>query len=225
MERAVGQYERATRATGETHKRLVSLGSLHLRGVVLASRHRDAAATGVHVAKAKELAARLPSDVLAHNLTFGPGNVALYELAAQIELDRPGDAVKMAMPLLKRPPRGLRPTRVGRLAIDAARAHLAVRKYEAAERALGQAFAVAPEMAAVHPMSREVIRVLFVLNQRARPRLLEMARRVGSPLKDHQQEGSLAPPPPRATMPACDLNCRSEKPYRPRWGGPVPLGF
>ncbi|QKW50236.1 helix-turn-helix domain-containing protein [Streptomyces buecherae] len=179
IERAISAYERATHALGTTPERLVSLGSLHLRGVVLASRHRDAAATEAHVTRAKALAEQLPRDVLAHNLTFGPGNVALYELAARIELDKPADAARMATPLLTSPPAGLRPTRVGRLAIDAARAHLAVRGYEEAERALGQAFAVAPEMAAVHPMSREVIRVLFVLNQRTRPRLLEMARRVG----------------------------------------------
>ncbi|MFE6778341.1 helix-turn-helix domain-containing protein [Streptomyces sp. NPDC057702] len=179
IERAISGYERATRTLGTTPERLVSLGSLHLRGVVLASRYRDLAATRVHVTKAKALAEQLPRDVLAHNLTFGPGNVALYELAAQIELDRPADAVRMATPLLRTPPAGLRPTRVGRLAIDAARAHLAVREYEEAERALAQAFTVAPEMASVHPMSREVIRVLFVLNQRARPGLLRMAREVG----------------------------------------------
>ncbi|MER0243727.1 helix-turn-helix transcriptional regulator [Streptomyces sp. HSW2009] len=179
IERAISQYERSLRGAANTPAQLISLGSLHLRGVVLASRHRDANATADHVNRAKSMAEQLPTDALVHNLTFGPGNTALYELAAYVELDRPHDAVRMATPLLKAPPPGLRPTRLGRLAIDTARAQLAVRKYEDAEKALAQAFAIAPEMTQTHPMAREVVRVLFVLNQRARPTLLDMARRVG----------------------------------------------
>jgi hypothetical protein len=47
------------------------------------------------------------------------------------------------------------------------------------EESLKRAFKVAPEMTEVHPMSREVLRVLFVMHQRTRPDLMQMAKRVG----------------------------------------------
>ncbi len=34
-------------------------------------------------------------------------------------------------------------------------------------------------MAEIHPMSREVLRVLFIMHQRSRPELLAMAKRTG----------------------------------------------
>lgn len=178
VDRAIVQYERGR---GDDPTRAVVLGSLHLRGVVLASRHKDAAATESHLGRARALAAKLPwkKDALLHNLTFGAGNTALYELAAHIELERPDRAVSMAAPLLNEPPAGLKPNRVGRLHIDVARARLAVGDVAGAEDSLRAAFKVAPEMTKLHPMSREVVRVLFVMHQRTRPDLMRMARRVG----------------------------------------------
>ncbi|MFJ6569922.1 helix-turn-helix domain-containing protein [Streptomyces sp. NPDC091292] len=178
VDRAIVQYERGG-VTEPSHA--VVLGSLHLRGVVLASRHKDAAATEAHLSRARALAAQLPQkkDALLHNLTFGAGNTALYELAAHIELERPDQAVSMATPLQKKPPAGLKPSRIGRLHIDVARARLAIGDVTGAEDSLKAAFKVAPEMSELHPMCREVVRVLFVMHQRTRPDLMTMARRVG----------------------------------------------
>ncbi|MCC4321804.1 helix-turn-helix domain-containing protein [Streptomyces malaysiensis] len=177
IERAIVKYEKTP---GDDLDRVVHLGSLHLRGIVLASRHEDANATADHVRRAKTLAERITGpDILQHNLTFGSGNTALYELAAQIELNHPDKAAQVAAPLLKNPPSGLKPSRVGRLAIDAARARLATKDLVGAEDALKYAFHVAPQMAEIHPMAREVLRVLWTLHQRSRPDLLAMARRSG----------------------------------------------
>lgn len=176
VERAIGRYE-ASRSDGAD--RIVHLGSLHLRGVVLASRNKDKHATRDHLRRAHELAAQLGSDVLIHNLTFGAGNTALYELAAHVELGRPDKAAEMSAPLVETPPPGLKPNRVGRLCIDVARARLATKDLSGAEEALKRAFAVAPQMSEIHPMSREVLRVLFVLHQRSKPELLAMAKRSG----------------------------------------------
>lgn len=176
VERAIGHYERSRSDGPES---VVVLGSLHLRGVVLASRHRDKEATKAHLRYAKKLAGRLPDDLLLHNLTFGEGNTALYELAAHIELDQPDEAVRMATPLVDQPPTGLKPNRVGRFYIDLARARLATKDLDGAEEALKLAFSVSPQMAEIHPMSREVLRVLFVLHQRSRPDLMAMAKRTG----------------------------------------------
>ncbi len=177
IERAIVRYESAP---GDGLEHVVHLGSLHLRGIVLASRHRDPNATADHVRRATALAEQISGpDVLRHNLTFGQGNTALYELAAQIELNHPDKAAEVAAPLLKTPPPGLKPSRVGRLAIDAARARLATKDLVGAEEALKLAYRVAPQMAEIHPMAREVLRVLWTLHQRSRPELLAMAKRSG----------------------------------------------
>lgn len=160
---------------------VISLGSLHLRGVVLASRHKDKALAEQHSAKAYALAASLPQDAdhLRHNLTFGTANTILHDLASKVELDKPDKADEMATPLLDAPPAGLRPSRLAHLFIDTARARLARGDYSGAEEALRRAFAVAPQMSEVHPMAREVLRVLFLLHQRSKPELMAMAKRAG----------------------------------------------
>ncbi|MFF1693698.1 helix-turn-helix domain-containing protein [Streptomyces sp. NPDC058257] len=176
IERAISRYEQAP---GEGREAAIMLGSLHLRGIVLASRHRDKNATADHLRGAKRHTETVSNDVILHNLTFGEGNTALYELAAHIELEKLDDAVTMSNPLMVEPPSALTPNRLGRLFIDVARARLGKNDIQGAEEALKKAFEVAPQMAEIHPMSREVLRVLFVLHQRARPDLLAMAKRSG----------------------------------------------
>jgi transcriptional regulator with XRE-family HTH domain len=170
-----------TSGTRDNPDRLVSLGSLHLRGVVLASRHRDRVTAQAHSDKAYALAEALPQDAdqLRHNLTFGTANTILHDLASKVELDKPDKANDMATPLLDNPPAGLRPSRVAHLYIDTARARLALQDNVGAEESLQRAFNVAPQMTEVHPMAREVLRVLFLLHQRSRPELMAMARRTG----------------------------------------------
>ncbi|WP_034091422.1 helix-turn-helix domain-containing protein [Streptacidiphilus albus] len=181
VDRAIVQFESASRGEEMGPEKLVPLGSLHLRGVVLASRAKDKLATEAHATHAAELARRLnaPKDVLRHNLTFGAGNTVLYQLAAHIELGNPQEADDLATPLLRKPPAGLTPNRTGRLYIDTARARLALDNLSGAEEALKEAFRVAPQMAEVHPMAREVVRVLMVMHQRSRPELVAMAKRSG----------------------------------------------
>jgi transcriptional regulator with XRE-family HTH domain len=176
VERAISRYESTA---ADTPARILSLGSLHLRGVVLASRERDKRATADHLERARRHAEQVPRDVLLHNLTFGQENTALYELAAHIELGNPHRAVEISGPLLSSPPTTLTPNRLGRMYIDIARARLDTKDYAGAEDALDKAFEVSPQMTEVHPMAREVIRVLFILHQRARPRLMTMAKKTG----------------------------------------------
>ncbi|MFG2114012.1 helix-turn-helix domain-containing protein [Streptomyces sp. NPDC048718] len=178
VDRAIVRYEQGGRT--DTPEAAVALGSLHLRGVVLASRAKDHNAWAAHHEHAKAFAERFPGgDVLRHNLTFGPGNTALYELAAHVELGRPDRASEMAEPLMRTPPAGLGASRIGRLCIDTARARLDLNDIRGAEAALKRAHEVAPQMAEVHPMAREVLRVLFILHQRSRPDLINLAKRSG----------------------------------------------
>lgn len=176
VDRAITKFESVS---ADAPGSLVALGALHLRGVVLASRAKDKSATREHSERAHRLSERLDTDILLHNLTFGPGNTAFYDLAAKVELDQPDQAVAMAERYVNKPPRDLRPSRVGRLYIDASRAYLALGKHQKSEEMLERAFAVAPQMTEVHPMAREVLRVLFISHQRARPALLSMAKKAG----------------------------------------------
>ncbi|WP_158674567.1 helix-turn-helix domain-containing protein [Streptomyces hoynatensis] len=159
---------------------VVATGSLHLRGVTLAARARDDATTQHHLRHARRLAETLPpGDHYRHNLTFGPGNVALHELATHVELERPRRAVAMAQGLAGAALPGLAPTRIGHLHIDAARAHLAAGDRDAALYSLLQAREVAPQMARIHPMAREVLRVLVSLHRRSKPELSILAKWAG----------------------------------------------
>lgn len=160
---------------------LVAAGSLHLRAVTLASRARDAATTEHHLRQARRLAERVPrsADVYRHNLTFGPGNLMLHEMATHVELERPKRGAAMADSLIKAPPAGLAPTRIGHLHIDAARAHLAAGDRDAALQALLRAREEAPQMARIHPMAREVLRVLVSLHRRSKPELTILAKWAG----------------------------------------------
>ncbi|WP_129841054.1 helix-turn-helix transcriptional regulator [Streptomyces sp. RFCAC02] len=159
---------------------LVAAGSLHLRAVTLASRARDDGTTQHHLRHAQRLAERLPGkDRHRHNLTFGPGNTVLHELATHIELERPRRAVAMAGRLVTSPPAGLAPTRVGHLHIDAARAHLAAGDRDAALTSLMRAREAAPQMTRIHPMAREVLRVLVSLHRRSKPELTVLAKWAG----------------------------------------------
>ncbi|MDT0347705.1 helix-turn-helix domain-containing protein [Streptomyces litchfieldiae] len=159
---------------------VVAAGSLHLRAVTLASRARDGGTTAYHLGKAKQLAERIPrQDVYRHNLTFGPGNVVLHELATHIELERPRRAVTMVDDLVDKPLPGLAPTRVGHLHIDAARAHLAAGDRDEALQSLLRAREAAPQMARIHPMAREVLRVLVSLHRRSKPELAILAKWAG----------------------------------------------
>ncbi|WP_344259753.1 helix-turn-helix transcriptional regulator [Streptomyces sodiiphilus] len=162
---------------------LVAVGSLHLRAVALAGRARDAGTVDHHLSHARRLAERMPGkgDHYRHNLTFGPGNVLLHELAVHVELDRPRKAVAMAAGLADARLPGLQPTRLGHLHIDTARAHLADGNRDASLESLLRAREVAPQMARIHPMSREVLRVLVSLHRRSRPELAGLAKWAGLP--------------------------------------------
>lgn len=159
---------------------VVAAGSLHLRAVTLASRARDGATTQHHLAHARRLAERIPGhDTYRHNLTFGPGNVVLHEMATHVELERPKKAAAMADGLVNAELPGLAPTRIGHLHIDAARAHLASGDRDAALQALLRAREEAPQMARIHPMAREVLRVLVSLHRRSKPELTILAKWAG----------------------------------------------
>jgi hypothetical protein len=150
-----------TEETGTSSPAAVTLlGSLRLREATLASRARNQQAAEHHLTEAARLAQQIPekTDRVHYHLTFGPVNVAVHDIAAQVELKNPEDAAKKASTL--RLPSSLPRTRRGHHHIDAARAFLAVGDRDKALTALQDARQVAPQQTRYHPMAREAVRVL-----------------------------------------------------------------
>ena len=97
-------------------------GSMHLRASTLASRAGDTATTRAHLHAAGELNGRLHHDRVHYQLTFGPTNTAIHDVAAAVELGDAEHAAHVGAAL--RPGHGLPATRIGHHFIDLARAHL-----------------------------------------------------------------------------------------------------
>lgn len=189
VHQAAGDYTRAvavvesavsrlSSANLDTPEAVIVRGTLHLRGVAMAALAEDANTVTMHLRHAHTLAERMGAqDRSAHNLVFGPGNAVLHELGAHVELDRPDEAVDLIADFVPGP--GLTPTRIGHLHIDAARAHLALGDRDKAQTELQKGEQAAPEMVSVHPMAREVARVLVSSHRRSRPDLIDLAGRLG----------------------------------------------
>ncbi|MFJ6568531.1 helix-turn-helix domain-containing protein [Streptomyces sp. NPDC091292] len=153
--------DRLTEEAGASSSSAVTLlGSLRLREATLASRARDEQATEHHLTEASRLAEQIPGrmDRVHYHLTFGPGNVAVHNIAAQVELKNADEAARKASAL--RLPSSLPRTRRGHHHIDAARAFLAVGDRDKALTALQDARKVAPQQTRYHPMAREAVRLL-----------------------------------------------------------------
>lgn len=154
-------------------------GTLHLRGMTLAGRRGDRAEAQRHIHAAWTASEEFPDDRQLHNQIFGPANTATHVLATKGDLGRPRDVIRLADELLASNDTGLPPTRLGPVHINTARAQLDLGDRDGAQTSLVQAWDVAPQMAKIHPMSREVLRVLISLHQRSNPQLVQLARRAG----------------------------------------------
>jgi len=189
VHQAAGDYARAvavvesaisrlSAADLDTPEAVIVRGTLHLRGVAMASLAEDADTVAMHLRHANNLAELMgDQDRSAHNLVFGPGNAVLHALGAHVELDHPDEAIDLISTFVPGP--GLTPTRIGHLHIDAARAHLALGDIDKAQAELQKGEQAAPEMVSVHPMAREVARVLVSSHRRSRPDLIDLAGRLG----------------------------------------------
>jgi transcriptional regulator with XRE-family HTH domain len=153
-------------------------GTLHLRGMTLAGRLKDRPTALRHIRAAQAAAEEFPSDVQLHNQIFGRANTATHVLATEGDLGRPREVLRVAEQLADIAS-GLPPTRLGPVHINTARARLDLADRDGAEESLLDAWDVAPQMARIHPMSLEVLRVLISLHRRSKPGLVRMAREAG----------------------------------------------
>ncbi|MFI1868900.1 helix-turn-helix domain-containing protein [Streptomyces jumonjinensis] len=147
--------------------RITMLGSLRLRESTIAALSQDPDLAAEHIKEAARLAKGIPDgrDRLHHHMTFGPANVRVHEVAAQVELKRPEEAVKRAAGV--RFPADMARTRQGHHYVAVARAHLDLDQRDEALKYLKRARAVAPEQTRFHPVARETARMLTGKYRRA----------------------------------------------------------
>ena len=165
-------------------QRAFAVGVLNLRGMTLAGRLRDKREgereADRHIRSAWALAEEVRHDMKLHNMIFGPGNTATHVLATRLDLGRPSDALDVTSTtnfhhVLSELPA----TRVAPTHINIARAQLDVGDRDGALDSLVAAWKVAPQMARIHPMGREVLRVVASLHRRGNAKLLELATMSG----------------------------------------------
>lgn len=173
VEQAISKAE--TTLTGV--ERAFGLGVLHLRGLTLAGRLRDKAAADEHIARAERYAAEFPTDVIKHEMHFGPQNTAVHIISTSSDLRRHSRALQVSQDL-QRQGITLPATRVGPMFLDTSRARLALGDRDGALDSLEQAWEAAPQLAKVHPTSQELFRVMVSLHKRSNPRLNKIAKRV-----------------------------------------------
>ncbi|MGA4846522.1 helix-turn-helix domain-containing protein [Streptomyces sp. G5(2025)] len=182
VDRAIAAVQSAPVSTVD---RDLAMGVLNLRGMTLAGRlpdKREAAREAErHIKSAWRAAASFSSDIEAHGLTFGSQNTFTHVLATRVDLGRPRAALTLTDDL-DAALAGLPPTRVAPTRINYARAQLDVGDRDGALENLVAAFDVAPQMARIHPMGREVLRVLSSLHRRSNPALLRLSKLSGVPL-------------------------------------------
>lgn len=174
IDRAVIQAE----STLAGRDRAYALGILHLRGLTLAGRLKDKQTTNRHIELAWRAAEEFPEDIAEHGIHFGPENTATHVISTASDLDQHRRALDTADDLI-RGGMSLPATRVGPLYMNLGRSQLALGGQDGTLESLEKAWAVAPEMAAVHPTSLELTRVLVSRHKRSNERLTKLAKRAG----------------------------------------------
>ncbi|MGH3823608.1 MAG: helix-turn-helix domain-containing protein [Pseudonocardiaceae bacterium] len=153
-------------------------GTLHLRGMILAGRLGERTEAQRHIRAAWTAAEEFPHDVRVHRDLFGPANTETHVLQTEGCLGRPREVIRLADELSSAGT-GLPPTRIYTCHIYTARAHLDLGDRDNAHTSLVQAWNIAPQRAKIHPMSREVLRVLISLQRRSNPQLIKLAKQAG----------------------------------------------
>lgn len=174
MDRAIVATE--TKLTGP--QKAFATGMLHLRGMTLAGRLDDRVAVQPRIHAAWSAAEEFPTDLHLHNQIFGPANTAVHVLAAEGDLGRPREVIRLAEELFRNDT-GLPPARIAPTHVSTARAQLDLGDRDGAHTSLFQAWNSAPRLAKISPMSREVLRVLICLHRRSNPQLTRLAHQAG----------------------------------------------
>lgn len=161
----------------ESREVLAVTGQLHLGASVICARAKDKTAVDRHIAEARSIAKRTGDASDVHWLSFGPANVALHRMSAQVEMGQYDEALKQARKM--RLPASLATSRRAHFLIDTARTEMETGHTGRALEHLMEARKAAPEQTRYHPGARETIRGLVHLARRTPDTLNNMAAWVG----------------------------------------------
>jgi transcriptional regulator with XRE-family HTH domain len=156
-------------------------GPLHLRSAILSARGGDADSSYSHLREARTIAAHLgdiDQDGGWYQLSFGPSNVAIHEVAASVELGDGGAAVARARDL--RLPGDLPPIRAAQHYVDLSRAQMWTGDRDSALHSLYSARKLAPQQTRHLPTTREVVRMLLRAHHRSNLPLTQLVGWLGT---------------------------------------------
>jgi len=153
-------------------------GLLHLRGMTLAGRLNDRTEAQRHIRAAWTAAEEFSQGLRIHYQLFNPANIATHVLATEGDLGNPREVIRLAEELTSNDTT-LPPARIGAVHINTARAQLDLADRDGAQTSLVQAWDISPQMAKIHPMALEVLRVLISLHRRSNPQLVKLAKQAG----------------------------------------------
>ncbi|WP_432070470.1 helix-turn-helix domain-containing protein [Streptomyces sp. AA1529] len=160
-------------AAPDARDTLVVRGQLHLGASVIAARAHDGDAVERHLREAASYAERTGEAGRVHWLSFGPANVAVHEVSAQVELRRYGKALEKSRDV--RLPNGWPMSRRAHFYVDRARAEMETGHCDAALESVVTARRLAPEQTRYHPGARETINGLVAQRRRTPDSLDNMA--------------------------------------------------
>lgn len=133
------------------------LGMIHLRAAIAAARHQDRPSATILLDRAEELADQLGSDENYWQTSFGPTNVVLHRLSAELDLDNISYVVEHGQINVDHMP----PERAVSHRIDYARALSLAGQGDDAFAELFMAERVSPQLVRNNPRVRDTLRDLI----------------------------------------------------------------
>jgi transcriptional regulator with XRE-family HTH domain len=152
-------------------------GALHMQAGLLQALAADEQRAREHLAEAERLAEQTGSDRLVYETSWGPTNVRLHMLSAELALLQPRRAVNVAESICL--PGDLPRERASYYHIDAAQAYLTNGQPDRALDMLYEARALAPLYVRNSVAVRDTVYALAEKQRRSRPGLREFATSIG----------------------------------------------
>jgi transcriptional regulator with XRE-family HTH domain len=162
-----------------TPQRLSVYGTVLLRGALAAARLGDSTASRDLLSAAEEAAKRV-GEANFYWTSFGPTNVAFYQVAVELELGEPDRALRTHHGIDQDGYAAMLPERRASHLLDVARAHKQVGEMDRAEESIVTAHRLAPNEVRCRPDAQELVADLMRSSGgRPVPGMLELADQIG----------------------------------------------
>jgi transcriptional regulator with XRE-family HTH domain len=166
--------------TRSTESEMSVYGHMVLQAAMAAASNGEAGSVRDLIREAEEVARQIPDQSNHHHLSFGPTNVAVHHVAAQVSLGEGGLAIEAASAMDENGVRLLRRERRANHLVDVARGYSQWGTREKALERLLEAEALAPREVNCRPLARNTIEDL-IRRSRGKPTsaLQSLAERAG----------------------------------------------